>query len=234
MANSKEEDEMKPPGLVIAEVFYSIQGESRFAGYPCVFIRLAGCNLDCSWCDTGYARKKNQGTFQSLTELVAMADKHPGALIEITGGEPLLQQDVHPLMNMFIKEGRTVLLETNGSLNLAMVPDGVVKIMDLKCPDSGMNKEMDLTNLDLLGPNDDLKFIINSRRDYEWAKTTCRDLLNSRRQQSQKPGPEIIFSPIRESLAAAELANWLLADELPVRLQLQLHKVIWPDIDRGV
>ncbi len=234
MGNNKKQDETIDQGLMVAEVFYSIQGESSFAGYPCVFIRLAGCNLDCSWCDTDYARQKNQGSLHTLPDLMAFTGKYPTALVEITGGEPLSQQEVYPLMNRLLQKGRTVLLETNGSINLARVPDGIIKIMDLKCPDSGMNEEMDLANLDLLGAGDELKFVISSRRDYEWATATCRDMLNSETEQSPNQRPQFIFSPIRGNLDPAELASWILTDELPVRVQLQLHKIIWPEIDRGV
>jgi 7-carboxy-7-deazaguanine synthase len=211
--------------LLLSEVFYSIQGESSFAGLPCLFFRLAGCNLHCSYCDAGYAREE-PGTPTDIDALLAEADRHPAALIEITGGEPLLQKGVYPLIEALLARGRTVLLETNGSLSLSRVPAGVVRVMDLKCPDSGMCEQMDLKNLDLLTGQDEVKFVLASRRDYEWARAMIHDHDLARRVK-------VLLSPVTDRLFPADLAAWLLADELPVRLQLQLHTILWPGKTRG-
>lgn len=213
------------PILLLSEVFHSIQGESSFAGLPCLFFRLAGCNLCCSYCDASYAREE-PGTPTEIDALLAEADRHPAALIEITGGEPLLQEGVYPLLEALLARGRTVLLETNGSLPLDRVPTGVVRIMDLKCPDSGMCAHMDLGNLALLTRKDEVKFVLASRRDYEWARTMihAHDLTSR---------AKVLLSPVTDSLPPADLAGWLLADELPVRLQLQLHTILWPGKYRG-
>jgi len=214
------------PHLDISEVFHSIQGESSYAGYPCLFFRLAGCNLRCSYCDARYTYEEPASPWP-LSRLLAEAEKYPGSLIELTGGEPLLQEGVYPLLAGLLAAGRTVLLETNGSLDIGRVPREVIKIVDMKCPDSGMGEKMALANLDLLAPHDELKFVLSSRRDYEWA----RELLTSRRLAEKA---QVIFSPVVERLSPALLAGWLLADRLPARLQLQLHTLLWPEKKRGV
>ncbi|MEN8140298.1 MAG: 7-carboxy-7-deazaguanine synthase QueE [Thermodesulfobacteriota bacterium] len=220
--------------LATSELFYSIQGESSFAGYPCVFIRLSGCNLRCRFCDARYSYEE-EGRKQTVSEILAFCQKYPGALVEITGGEPLLQDGVYPLMNQLLALGRKVLLETNGSLSLSKVPGGVVKIMDVKCPGSGMTAEMDLANLPLLTSDDELKFVLSSREDYEWAKKFLLDHdLLPKKGTSDSSRPRLLFSPVTEELEPTELANWILADGLPVRLQLQLHTILWPGLARGV
>ena len=215
-----------PQHINIAELFYSIQGESTFAGLPCVFVRLAGCNLRCRYCDAQYTYEE-PGTEKTIAELLEFADSYPGALVEITGGEPLLQESVNELMQQLLAKNRTVLLETNGSISVEKVPQGVIKIMDIKCPDSGMHDKMHLENLDLLGPQDEIKFVLSSRNDYDWAI----DFIGNN-HLGQKGA--ILFSPVNGLLDAAILAEWILADSLTVRLQLQLHKIIWPDKNRGV
>jgi len=212
--------------LQLSEIFYSIQGESSFAGYPCLFFRLSGCNLRCSYCDAKYTYEEPASP-TALSALLAEAARYPKALVEITGGEPLLQDGVYPLMEALLAEGRTVLLETNGSLSLARVPLGVVKILDLKCPDSGMAGQMDLANLDLLDPRDEIKFVLSSRPDYDWARAM---LAEHRLAEKAK----VILSPVIDRLAPSLLAEWLLADALPARLQLQLHTLLWPGLKRGV
>ena len=212
--------------LNISEIFYSIQGESSFAGYPCLFIRLAGCNLRCSYCDARYTYEETPTTI-AAGSLLAESAKYPHALIEITGGEPLLQEGVYPLMDALIAAGRTVLLETNGSLSIGRVPQPVVKIVDLKCPDSGMSDKMELANLDLLAPHDEIKFVLSSRADYDWATAM---LAEYRLGEKAK----VILSPVIGRLDPAQLAQWLLADALPARLQLQLHTLLWPGMKRGV
>lgn len=216
---------MKTPALDIAELFFSIQGESSYAGQPCVFIRLAGCNLRCNFCDALYAYEEAP-TRRSLAEILAFVGEYPGFPVEITGGEPLLQEEVYPLMKSLLAGGRRVLLETNGSLPVERVPAGVVKIVDVKCPESGTGDSFDLGNLRLLCPNDELKFVISSREDYNWAVAFLREHLHPN-------GPLVHFSPVTTLLQPGALADWILADRLPVRLQIQLHKVLWPEAVRG-
>ncbi|MDT8335180.1 MAG: radical SAM protein [Desulfurivibrionaceae bacterium] len=214
-----------PPRLEVSELFFSIQGESSYAGQPCVFIRLSGCNLRCRYCDAGYTYEE-PGTLRDIGEILSFAGQYPGFPVEITGGEPLLQDNVYPLMDELLKAGREVLLETNGSINLARVPAGVVKIMDAKCPGSNMHEHLKKENLGLLGPGDELKFVLCSRADYDWAAALIR-------KTPLNKSVIIHFSPVPGELDPARLAEWLLEDRLPVRLQLQLHKIIWPGIDRG-
>jgi len=211
--------------IEICELFYSIQGESSYAGYPCFFIRLAGCNLRCSYCDTRYAY---EGVHQSYTlgRILAELEKYPGVLVEITGGEPLLQEGVYPLFSELLAAGRKVLLETNGSLSMAQVPREVVKIVDMKCPGSGMHEKMDLANFALLEPNDEVKFVVCSREDFLWAAE-----LVDRHDLARRT--TVTFSPVTSRLEPATLAAWILADRLPVRLRLQLHTILWPDRARG-
>jgi 7-carboxy-7-deazaguanine synthase len=212
--------------LEISEVFYSIQGESSYAGFPCLFFRLSGCNLRCSYCDARYTYEEPAKT-SSISAMLTEAKKYPGTLVEITGGEPLLQEGVYPLMTKLLNAGHKVLLETNGSINMAKVPKKVIKIIDLKCPDSGMHDRMDLANLALLAPHDEIKFVLSSRHDYEWAKEMIGN-----HELSQKA--QLIMSPVVSKLKAPDLAEWILADRLPVRMQLQLHTYLWPDTKRGV
>ncbi|MBU0480261.1 MAG: radical SAM protein [Proteobacteria bacterium] len=211
--------------LKVSELFFSIQGESSFAGQPCVFIRLSGCNLRCSYCDSSYTYEE-EGETTPLTEIIDYAEKYPGFPIEITGGEPLIQENVYPLMHALLAKKRLVLLETNGSIKLDRVPESVVRIMDIKCPDSGMAEQLDLTNLALLDIKDEVKFVISSRTDYEWAI----DLI---RQHALDRLPIIHFSPAASRLSPATLADWILTDRPPVRMQLQLHKILWPTVNRG-
>ncbi|MBU0730436.1 MAG: radical SAM protein [Proteobacteria bacterium] len=215
--------------LLISETFYSIQGESSFAGYPCAFIRLAGCNLRCTYCDSRYTYEE-VGHEVSVPDLLAFTDQYPEALVEITGGEPLVQENIYPLMTALVDSGRTVLLETNGSLDISRVPEKVVKIMDLKCPESGMNKQMLMENIRRLTPKDDLKFVICSRLDYDWATET----INDHQLLGAPNGPTLIFSPALNRLEPALMARWLLEDKLQIKMQVQLHKFLWPDKSRGV
>ncbi len=213
------------PLLNIAELFFSIQGESSYAGQPCVFIRLAGCNLRCNFCDARYANEEPP-TRRSLAEILTFAADYPRFPVEITGGEPLLQEGVYPLMEALLAAGRLVLLETNGSLALDKVPTGGVKIVDIKCPDSGAAESFAPGNLQKLTPQDELKFVISSRDDYNWAVEFLRE--------QRLPGALIVhFSPVTTILEPGTLADWILADRLGVRLQIQLHKVLWPEAMRG-
>jgi 7-carboxy-7-deazaguanine synthase len=212
--------------LTVNEIFHSIQGESTHTGRPCVFVRLTACDLRCSWCDTPYAF--HEGERMSVDEVVEAVDRFDCPVVEITGGEPLLQRDVYPLMERLLADGRTVLVETGGHRSLADVPDGVIKIMDVKCPGSGEASKMDWANLSRLTPDDQVKFVIKDREDYEYAREiTLRERLTDRVEA-------VLFSPVHGVLHPRELAEWILADRLQVRLQLQAHKYIWgPDV-RGV
>jgi len=217
----------------ISEIFFSIQGESSYAGLPCLFIRLHGCNLRCHYCDSRYTFE-GSGTPMSIADILAQTREHPEGIVEITGGEPLCQEGAIALMEALVATGRLVLLETNGSLDLSPVPDEVVKIVDLKCPESGMHEKMFWQNLRLLSGRDELKCVIASRADYEWAIKTLKefDLLSPQLMKSAQP--QILFSAVSGTLSPRKLAEWILADDLPVRLQLQLHKLLWPEIERGV
>lgn len=218
--------------LTVSELFFSLQGESTYAGLPCVFIRLAGCNLRCRYCDARYTYEE-AGRTQSFGEILAFVDRYPGAIVEITGGEPLLQANAIPLMQALVSKHRTVLLETNGSLDLTQIPAAVITIMDVKCPGSGMASANRLENLATLKGHDEIKFVLCDRDDYDWAVTCLRqhDLLAPKPGQVTRP---ILFSPIPGQLPPADLAAWILHDRLPVRLQLQLHKILWPGIERGM
>jgi len=212
--------------LTINEIFYSVQGESSYAGRPCVFVRLTACDLRCSWCDTPYAFY--EGTKRSLESVLAEVDAYSCPLVEVTGGEPLLQADVYPLMESLLARGRTVLLETGGHRSTARVPPGVVTILDVKCPGSGESEKNDSTNLERLRPHDEVKFVIKDRTDYEYA----RDVIA--RHDLARRSAAIHFSPVHGVMDARTMAEWVLADNLPVRVQLQLHKYIWDPATRGV
>lgn len=211
--------------LAINEIFVSIQGESTRAGLPCVFLRTTGCPLRCRWCDTEYAFY--EGRRWPLDDLVAEACRHEVELVEITGGEPLAQPGVPALAAALLERGRTVLVETSGAFDISVLPPGAHRIVDLKCPGSGECDSNDLDNIDRLRDGDELKFVLADRLDYEWAAGLVRD----RRLAARVP---VLFSPVWGELEPARLADWILADSLPVRLQLQLHKLLWPDVDRGV
>jgi len=204
--------------LTINEIFKSIQGESSHAGLPCIFIRLTGCNLRCTWCDTEYAF--HDGKPMPIEEILKAIAPYGAPLVEITGGEPLLQEEVYPLMQALLGHGYEVLLETGGAVSLDKVPAKVKKIMDLKCPGSGEVDRNLYDNLNHLGAGDEVKFVILDRKDYEWS----REILQ-RYQIDQKAG--VLFSPVFDRLPLKDLAAWVLEDKLPVRLQTQLHKWIW-------
>ena len=212
--------------LTVNEIFYSIQGESTRAGRPCVFVRLTACDLRCSWCDTPYAF--HEGRKMSIDEIVAEVDRHECPLVEITGGEPLLQEDVYPLMDRLIADGRTVLLETGGHRPIARVPPAVHTIMDVKCPASGEAEKNAWENLDTLRPHDEVKFVVQDRADYEFA----RDVIARHHLASRAAA--VLLSPVHGVLDPKTLSEWMLADRLPARLQVQLHKYIWSPDTRGV
>ena len=213
--------------LRVAEIFHSLQGESTRAGRPCAFVRLAGCNLDCAWCDTGYARDAGSGRELPLGLIVEAVRPFRAGLAEITGGEPLLQSATPELAARLSGEGYEVLVETNGSLDISRIPHPAARIMDLKTPSSGMCARNRLENLAHLRRGDEVKFVIADRGDYEWMRAMLRD--------SSYPGRLVatLLSPESGRLAAAELAGWMLADRLDARLNLQLHRLLWPDRDRG-
>jgi len=214
------------PLLTINEIFYSIQGESSYAGRPCVFVRLTACDLRCSWCDTQYAF--HEGRKRRLDDVMEEVDRFKCPLVEVTGGEPLLQEDVYPLMTTLLDRGHTVLLETGGHRSTARVPGPVVTILDVKCPGSGEAHRNDWSNLDRLRRQDEVKFVIKDRADYEYAhEVMARYRLGSR-------AGAIHLSPVHGVLAPRTLSEWVLADRLPARVQLQIHKFIWDPETRGV
>jgi 7-carboxy-7-deazaguanine synthase len=212
--------------LTVNEIFHSIQGESTHAGRPCVFVRLTACDLRCSWCDTPYAFY--EGRKMSLDDVVEAVESYGCPLVELTGGEPLLQKEVYPLMERLLRSGKTVLIETGGHLSLAAVPPAVHKIMDVKCPGSGESHRMDWSNLEHLSLADEVKFVIRDRADYEYG----RDVV-ARHALDRKVGA-VLFSPVHGVLDPRTLSEWVLADRLPVRVQLQVHKYIWDPQTRGV
>jgi 7-carboxy-7-deazaguanine synthase len=212
--------------LTVNEIFYSIQGESTYAGRPCVFVRLTACDLRCSWCDTPYAF--HEGTKRSLDDVMAEVAAYNCSLVEITGGEPLLQDDVYPLMERLLAAGRTVLLETGGHLPIERVPRQVVKIVDVKCPGSGESGRNRWSNLEQLASHDEVKFVIRDRADYDFARQAVVEHDLASRCAA------VLFSPVHGVLDPRLLSEWMLADRLPARLQLQIHKVIWTPETRGV
>ena len=212
--------------LTINEIFYSVQGESSYAGQPCVFVRLTACDLRCSWCDTEYAF--HEGRKRALDDVLEAVEAYGCSLVEVTGGEPLLQEDVYPLMQGLLDRGKKVLLETGGHRDISRVPGEVVAIVDVKCPGSGESDRNDWGNLDRLRRQDEVKFVIKDRADYEWA----RDVLA--RHDVTRRAAAIHFSPVHGVLDPKTLSEWVLADRLPVRVQLQIHKYIWSPTTRGV
>ena len=204
--------------LKINEIFKSLQGESSYSGLPCTFVRLTGCNLRCTYCDTAYAFY--DGKAMTVEQIIETVDGYGTRLVEITGGEPLLQSEVYPLMEALTSKGYEVLLETGGSLSVKDVPSAVVKIVDFKCPGSGEDTKNDFGNINHLTPKDEVKFVLLDRQDYEWS----RDVL---RRYSLAQKCHVLFSPVYEKLDLKDLAGWVLEDQLPVRLQTQLHKIIW-------
>ena len=219
--------------LNISELFYSIQGESTYAGLPCVFIRLAGCNLRCRYCDARYTYEEAHAEI-TLDTILSFVDSYPTALVEITGGEPLIQENVYPLLAQLVARGRTVLLETNGSLPIDKVSPEVIVIMDIKTPGSGMGDSFASENIvhakernSSIEGSCECKFVLTDQDDYRWA----RDLVN---RHTLNTSGSTLFSPVKAQLSPLELATWILQDQLPVRLQLQLHTLIWPQRSRGV
>jgi 7-carboxy-7-deazaguanine synthase len=213
--------------LKVNEIFYSIQGESTFAGFPCIFIRMTGCNLRCTYCDTTYAYE--EGDDIPLDSILTTVKKFDCSLIEVTGGEPLIQDETPDLISALIKNGYTVLLETNGSQDISPVDTRCTRIVDIKCPSSGMDNKNYWKNLDYITPNDQLKFVIAHRQDYLYAKKVLDAAAIKGRKKLL-----INFSPVFSEIDLKDLAGWILADNLPVRLQIQLHKYIWGEHTKGV
>jgi len=232
--------------MFITEIFKSIQGEGTRAGLPCIFVRLTGCNLRCTWCDTAYAF--HGGTKMSAAEVAVRVDQLAGRspddtgnsvfavpLVELTGGEPLLQEEIYLLAKQLLDSGYTVMIETSGERFIGELPREVIKIVDVKCPDSGEADTFEMRNLDALGENDEIKFVLSTRRDYEFAREfTLQHNLRERVHQ-------VLFSPVFEGpegkwpgLEARKLVEWILEDSLPVRLGLQLHKFVWDPATKGV
>jgi 7-carboxy-7-deazaguanine synthase len=212
--------------LTVNEIYHSIQGESTWAGEPCVFVRLTFCDLRCSYCDSEDAFY--EGTKRTLQEIVDAVAAFQCPLVEITGGEPLLQKNVLPLMTMLADAGHTVLLETSGAHDISAVDSRVHRIMDLKTPGSGESARNLFSNIEHLTPRDEVKFVIGSREDYEWSrKQVMRHTLAKRCRA-------VLFSPIFGRIDPREIVEWILADKLPVRFQLQMHKFIWMPTQRGV
>ena len=212
--------------LTIYEIYPSVQGESTHAGRHCVFVRLAACNLRCVWCDTPYAF--TGGRKMSVGEVVEEVGRHGSRLVEITGGEPLLQDDVIELMEELVTGGYEVLLETGGHMPIDGVPDEVVTILDVKCPGSGEAAKMHWANLALLSPQDEVKFVIENRADFDYA---CEVV--SQHGLAERTAA-VLFSPVHGVLEPRLLVEWMLAARVPARLQLQLHKYIWSPETRGV
>ena len=217
---------MKQDTLVVHEIYKSVQGESTFAGLPCTFVRTTGCNLRCTWCDTTQAFYG--GTRMSRADVLAKALATGTELVELTGGEPLLQPGVLPLMKELCDAGRTVLIETSGEADVSRVDPRVHKIMDLKAPGSGESARNRWTNLDHIGKGDEIKFVLASRVDYEW----MRDVIAAR--DLSRRTPNLLASTVFGKLATKELVGWVLEDKLPVRVQLQMHKYVWAPETQGV
>ena len=212
--------------LTVNEIFHSIQGESTHAGRPCVFVRLTACDLRCTWCDTPYAF--TEGRKMSVDDVVARVREYNCDVVEITGGEPLLQKEVYPLMERLLHDGRIVMLETGGHLSAEQVPAGVVRVTDVKCPGSGEAEKMHWPNLERLRSSDEIKFVIKDRADYDYARAVVE------KHELVARCAAVLFSPVHGVLEAKQLAEWILADRLAVRLQLQAHKYIWDPQTRGV
>jgi 7-carboxy-7-deazaguanine synthase len=224
--------------MFITEIFKSIQGEGTRAGRPCIFVRLTGCNLRCTWCDTTYAF--HGGQKMSVEEVVERVEALRGSavggpLVELTGGEPLLQQDIYPLAERLLAAGYVVLIETSGERFIGQLPEAVVKIVDVKCPDSGEPETFDVRNLRELTNRDEVKFVVSSRRDYEFARDFMREHGLAGRVK------EVLFSPVHEDpggkwkgLEPRQLVEWMLEDGVEARLGLQLHKIVWDPALRGV
>lgn len=211
--------------LKVSEIFRSIQGESSYMGLPTAFVRLAGCNLKCRYCDTLHARE--DGVEMSVEDIVDQVLSYGLELVEITGGEPLIQDETPKLASAFMEQACTVLVETNGSKDISVLPEGVVRIMDIKCPSSGEKDSTLWENIWKLSPDDEIKFVIANRHDYDWAKDIIRERFEIAKTK-------ILLSAVFGELPPRLLVEWMLEDRLPARFQIQMHKIIWPHDTRGV
>ena len=211
----------------IAELYRTIQGETTYTGLPCVIVRLAGCNLDCSYCDTPHAKEAREGELLSMAEVLDRIIRFNVSLVCITGGEPLLQPETPALAQALLERNFTVLVETNGTLDTSILPRGSIVILDIKCPASNMIEQIRWENIAQLKPHDEVKFVLANRQDYQWAVEVVR------KYQLIGKVP-VLFSPAFEQLAPETLAKWILDDNLAVRLNLQLHKYVWPATRRGI
>lgn len=216
-------DKKTTTGLRINEIYFSLQGESTYVGRPCIFIRLTGCELRCNYCDSEYTFY--EGKMASLTQILTKIAKFPCRLVEITGGEPMLQANTPALAKTLLEKGYEVLIETSGSQNLATLDPQVVKVCDVKTPSSGEGSSFLASNLNCLSKKDQIKFVIRNWEDFEFSTNWI---------QQHKPASEVLFSPVYEELKPEELAKWILDEGIDVRMQLQMHKIIWPDRQRGV
>ncbi|MDH3271267.1 MAG: radical SAM protein [Gemmatimonadota bacterium] len=217
--------------LRITEIFHSIQGESTWAGVPCIFVRLTGCPLRCSWCDTEYAF--HGGSRMTLGEIVDVVRGYPSQVVEITGGEPLAHPGALDLADLLLEEGYTVLVETSGAFDVSGLDERVHKIMDLKCPGSGESHRNLWANLEHLTPRDEIKFVVKDRADYEWAKSVIAERgLGDRVAAGDLRA--LLMSPVWGAIELDDLAGWILEDGLPVRFQIQVHKLIWGAEAKGV
>ncbi len=211
--------------LQISELFRSIQGESSYMGLPTAFVRLAGCNLRCRYCDTRHAW--DEGPSMSVEEIVDQVLRYGLKLVEITGGEPLIQEETPRLASALLEKGCTVLVETNGTLDISVLPAGVIRIVDIKCPSSGEKEKTLWENIWKLTPDDEVKFVIANRHDYDWSKDIIRE-------RFEIAGTKILLSAVFGELPPRNLVEWMLEDRLPARFQIQMHKIIWPHDMRGV
>ena len=222
---------MSEPFLRITEIFHSIQGESTWAGVPCTFVRLTGCPLRCVWCDTEYAF--HGGTRMTFPEILAEVARHPATVVEITGGEPLAHPGSIDLAKRLLDEGYTVLVETSGAFDVSGLDSRVHRIMDLKCPGSGESERNLWSNLEHLGARDEIKFVVADRADYEWTRDVIRERELDRRVREGSLRA-LLISPVWDGIELDDLAGWILEDGLPVRFQVQVHKLIWGAEAKGV
>lgn len=209
----------------VTEIFYSIQGESRFAGLPCVFVRSTGCNLRCVWCDTDYAFYGGQD--MPVDKIIEKVESYGCKLVELTGGEPLLQKDIYELTNRLLDKNYTVLIETSGERDVSKLDPRVIKIVDIKCPSSGESQKNRWQNLEYLTPQDEVKFVVKDQKDYKWAVDVVK-------KHNLENRVQLVFSPVWAELELLDLAQWILQDRLKARFQVQLHKFIWSPEKRGV
>lgn len=226
MACLQSDQRKKIMTLIVNEIFHSIQGESIYTGLPCIFIRLTGCNMRCRYCDTEYAYE--EGNQISIDDIIHDIERFDCNLVEITGGEPLMQKETPLLVEKLLISGYKVLIETNGSFDIGMLNQNCIKIVDIKCPSSNESSKNNFKNIEKLGHLDQLKFVIRDRDDYDFATKVLRE------HKPPIPGSNILLSPMADELLPASLAEWIITDGLDVRMQLQMHKIIWPEIDRGV